>query len=390
MKKLLIVAYFFPPFREVGAFRIRKLVKYFSRFGWDITVVTVDEKYYEQNSIDYGMLNDIPDNVEIIKTKRIKEFTKFKEQGAYWIGNLFKTQYKLLRNNKYDYVFYTGGPFIHFIIAPLMKKMFNAKYVLDFRDPWLLTPYNHSKFRKIIASILEPICIKHSEYIINVTNDATNMYKAYYKKVPNYKFLTVENGFDSEDFFQISDSKERFPNSIVYAGKFGGFRNINNFLEALKFYNENNNKKITFIHIGMKEEAIIKFLENNTEMEKYIICLGYKTYNEAMKIINGCEYGLIISGGHPYEPTTKVYDYIALKKPILCINDIKIGYLYELINKYNNGYLSKNKTEDILNQLKKMFHAENISKSCDINIDEFDRKNIFFKLNLILMKQRCD
>lgn len=384
MKKILVVAYFFPPFGGVGAFRIRKLVKYFNRFGWNITVLTVDEKYYETNSIDKNTYEDISKNVRVIRTKRIKQFTKFKEQGLYWFPQLFAEQFKILKNEEFDYVYYTGGPFIHFILAPIMKRIFSQKYILDFRDPWLLTPYNDSKLRKCIAKILEPICVKDADYILNVTNDATEMYKSYYNNVDKKKFITIENGYDSEDFEKIKEDTRLDDNTIVYAGKLGNFRNIKPFLEVIKKYNEISEEKIKFVHIGAEENSINEFIKNNKNSENYIISLGFQPYIKTLEYIKRAKYALIISGGHPYEPTTKVYDYMALNKNILCINDIEYGYLHEIMSQYSKAIISKNNIKDIEKSFNLLVSYNKLNNNIKINSDKFDRKIIFKNLNDII------
>ena len=41
MKKVLIIAYFFPPRSEVGSQRPYRLAKYFTKYGWEPIVMTV-------------------------------------------------------------------------------------------------------------------------------------------------------------------------------------------------------------------------------------------------------------------------------------------------------------------------------------------------------------
>ncbi|MBJ7958950.1 glycosyltransferase [Bacillus cereus group sp. N28] len=381
MKKILIVAYYFPPFGGVGAVRMTKLVKYFSKFGWDVTVATVNEKYYDQSQLDYDKENEIPSQVKIIRTKRYSQFTSFKEEGLYWTVDLYRNIKKLVKNERFDFIFYTGGPFFHWVVAPLIKRYSKIPYVLDFRDPWLLTPYNNSKIRKVISGILEPYVIKNADIIINVTKDATDMYKNHYKFIEENKFITISNGYDPEDFIDIRNMELNLPGrKIVYTGKFGGFRKPLNFLAALDKYNQKNEEKMFFIHVGQQEIEIQNYLENNPTIRPYVIQTGFVPYKKALEYVKASDIALIISGGHPYEPTTKIYDYIALKKSIFCINDIDYGYLFETLNSYSLSVNSKNEESEILNGLNHiMLNTEINENECDDS--EFNRESLFKSLS---------
>ncbi|PFX98198.1 hypothetical protein COL41_04185 [Bacillus mycoides] len=389
MKKILIVAYYIPPFGGVGAVRVTKLIKYFYKMGWDITVLTVDESYYDPKMLDHDKLKDIDSSIKIVRTKRMSQFTSFQEEGFYWLPSLYKSLRQTLKKEKYDYVYYTGGPFIHWTLAPIIKKISGVPYILDFRDPWLLTPYNSSKIRKLYASIVEPGVVKNASLILNVTDDATNMYMEHYQDISSEKFITIPNGYDPDDFKGIESDKVNVQTEgikIVYTGKFGSFRDPKHFLEAIYSYNKINKKKIYFVHVGEKEGCVNKVLEENPNLNEYTIQTGFVSYRRALSYINESDICLIISGGHPYEPTTKIYDYIALNKEIICINDINYGYLYETLKNYKGSYYVRNNTQDILEMLSELSDAkENVPES---NHEMFNREVIFTRLNDIILKNK--
>src|SRR5437870_2708413 len=57
MRKILIVAYHFPPDAAVGALRPAKFAKYLPAFDWEPVILTVKEKYYP--STDEFKLHDV-------------------------------------------------------------------------------------------------------------------------------------------------------------------------------------------------------------------------------------------------------------------------------------------------------------------------------------------
>lgn len=369
-----------------------KLVKYFSKFGWEITVLTVKDKYYDYSQVDENiMAREISkySNVEIIRTSVFKEFFLYKDKGFYWIFPLYSKLKNKLDNTNYDFILFTGDPFFQWLIAPIIKKKYNIPYILDFRDPWLLDPFNHSKIRKFILGFLEPYVVRNADLVLNVTSEATQMYQNFYAQfnIPKSKFITIENGFDPDDFKKLPEvNLQKYKGyRIVYTGKFGEFRNPIPFLEALKEYNSQKNaQKIYFFHIGKKEEIINNFLNSNTSLRQYIIQTGFVPYDKCLGYINVADASLIITGNHPYEPTTKVYDYIALKKPILCISNIKKGYLFNLMQKYPLSIYEKNDNKRIIKALLKLMELDNNLNS--FSIEYFNRETHYKKLEDILIK----
>jgi glycosyltransferase involved in cell wall biosynthesis len=69
-KKILIVAYIFPPLARAGVHRTVRFVRYLAPLGWDMTVLTANESYYPFNSpVDRALLQKIPDAVKVESTK---------------------------------------------------------------------------------------------------------------------------------------------------------------------------------------------------------------------------------------------------------------------------------------------------------------------------------
>ncbi len=66
MKRVVYVAYFFPPTGGAGVQRSVKFVRYLPSHGWETTVVTVrDSRYWMR---DPSLLQEIPSEVTVIRT----------------------------------------------------------------------------------------------------------------------------------------------------------------------------------------------------------------------------------------------------------------------------------------------------------------------------------
>jgi glycosyltransferase involved in cell wall biosynthesis len=70
MKSILIVTPYFAPQSHAAVFRAHKLAKYLPKHGWKPYVLTVDTNYLYNEDPD--LLDELPDEVEIIRTRYIE------------------------------------------------------------------------------------------------------------------------------------------------------------------------------------------------------------------------------------------------------------------------------------------------------------------------------
>ncbi|MEW6778148.1 MAG: glycosyl transferase family 1, partial [Bdellovibrionota bacterium] len=73
MKKVLIIAYYFPPLGGGGVQRPLQWVRYLPENGWLPTVLTVEEGYW--SSRDEEGLRRIPPEVRVIRTPYLSAVT---------------------------------------------------------------------------------------------------------------------------------------------------------------------------------------------------------------------------------------------------------------------------------------------------------------------------
>jgi len=74
MKNILMITPFFAPYSHATVYRVRRFAKYLTRFGWKPYVLTVDRSslYF----IDPSLLDDLPEEVEIIRARHLDLFAK--------------------------------------------------------------------------------------------------------------------------------------------------------------------------------------------------------------------------------------------------------------------------------------------------------------------------
>ena len=351
MKKVLIVAYYYPPAAGVGTFRVTKFVKYLLKFGWSPYVVTVEDSYHK--SSDNSILADANKAKKIYKTKISS--IPINDVGIKWMGILYKKAKKIIKEDDIDIVYYTGGPFFQWIVAPRLKKTTGVPYVIDYRDPWGFNPYEKNgrgikkKIGDVVTKYFEPKVIADSSLAFFANQFMQTEYKKYFPE-HSKKFKVIENGFDPEDYKKIKPAKfSKY--TIMYTGKFLHYRNPENLFRAIA----NFSKKFPcqFVHVGSREEPIINIAKKY--LTDQIQFVGPKKYKEAIGYTKGADVLIIISEGSCLGFPQKVFDYLACNKPIVAIGDKK-SYFGRFLSEFENVILVEDdayKIEEAISRIRR-------------------------------------
>jgi len=168
MKKVLILAYDFPPYISVGGLRPYSWFKHFKAFDINPIVVTRQWNNKYANGFDYIAASKNTQTIiekteygTIIKSpyfpnlanrillkygyNKYKIFRKigsgFYElfQWCFFIGpkvQLYFAAREYLKTNRVDVIIATGEPYILFRYASVLSKKNNIPWIADYRDPW--------------------------------------------------------------------------------------------------------------------------------------------------------------------------------------------------------------------------------------------------------------
>lgn len=366
-KKILIVSYPFPPVGGVWTFRIAKIVKYLSRAGFEIHVICANPRRFSTQ--DPHFMQDVADcHVYPLPDKTSKLIPR-----KLFLNLLFLKKINQIASVvKPNLLYFNGGPYYYFVLGPVVKRKLGLPYVLDFRDPW----YLREEFRmakKFFLRYLEKYAVRNAERIINVTSFATKRYREHYHSMDSKRFVTIENGFDTEDFkdFEIKPSPKPDTTTIVYPGKLGT-RNPESFMKAIcLLINQKRMTNLRFVHAGEKE-LVLEQLTKSLNLAAHVFFTGFMSYSAVLKMINEADIGLLITGLREWEPTTKIYDYLALRTKILAIAHPN-GYVAEVLKKTDSGVVVANDPQSIADSIVRL--AETKRRFSFTNIAEYTREH---------------
>ena len=385
-KKILIISYYWPPAGGPGVQRWLKFVKYLPEFGWNPTLFIPENPSYPL--VDESLIEEVPENVEIIKTKiwepyqlaelfgkdnkkyKAGQFDVAKNQNwrsklSIWIrGNFFipdarvfwvrpsvKFLKKYLRENHYDALVTTGPPHSMHLIGLKLKKEFpNLKWIADLRDPWTeISYYQHLKLTKNSDA-------KHRNLEQQVFENADITLATSYTDAENFRkkganAFCITNGFDGE-ISSNKDKKSTEKFTLSYIGVMEQLRDPDNLWKVLgEIISENSDFKNNFELklVGKIDPLILNDLENSN-LKNSIKDLGYLSHERSMEEMRTSTLLLITNfPDSQFQGIIpgKLFEYLQSGNTIISIGPEKSD-VAQMLNETNTGkHFSMQNSDDL-------------------------------------------
>ena len=278
MKKVLILAYDFPPYISVGGMRPYNWYKYLKEFDVEPVVITRQWENKHGNQLDYidsgSSSETIVENTAhgtIIRTpyqpnfanrlmlkygekkyrilrKSISAFYEF-AQFILPIGpkaELYRGAKHYLKNNEVDVIIATGDPFVLFSFASKLSKEFDIPWIADYRDPW---SHNEQHGKKLIQKKWNHYIEKKTvSTVSHISTVSKFVHSKIDKLIPNKPFSINPNGYDTmviDKIKNIQQNKDEL--CISFVGTIYNWHPIESFLRvANNFIKDHPHAKIKF------------------------------------------------------------------------------------------------------------------------------------------------
>ncbi len=352
-RRVLVIAYYFPPMGLSGVQRTLKFVKYLPQFNWLPTVLTVDPRGYLAR--DDSLLDDLKGRpVRIVRTpavgpgrilikkdvvtlppertrkmlSRISDTFFIPDNKIGWRSTAVRRALALHAESPFDVIFATAPPFTDFLIGADVKRRINRPLILDYRDPWADFPFRWypTPLHRLWHTNLERQALKASSHIITTNRRVKELI------LQRYKFLTyldvdiIPQGFDPEDFPSdhraAGGGKRGKPRNrkmrITYAGVFWADRVPDYFLQALHDLYEQSPRlrgRIEAVFLGTFRDENLK-LVSKLGLQDSVTVQGYLPHREAVEVLASSDVLWMIVGDDVGSPG-KTYEYFGARKPIL-------------------------------------------------------------------------
>ena len=284
-------------------------------------------------------------------SQRIKDFIYdlcyFPDQAGPWLIPATIRGVRLVKKNNVDIVFATGSPWSGLVVGYLVSAITRKPLIVDFRDPWMNNPFHQSKGKLLdsLSSRLERCVVKNASAVSLNTDPLLSEFLDRYPDQPSEKFFVMPNGFDSSEFEGIqAESRVHDANTIVlcHAGFLYGVRDPDVLLRAIRTANtqlQSSGRKIVFRQIGNVNLAY-DLSERFKDLvdDGSLILDATRPYLDCLSALSSSDVVVNVQPGTRTQIPSKLYDYLAINKPILNITSPD-GALGKLVTQKELGDL---------------------------------------------------
>jgi glycosyltransferase involved in cell wall biosynthesis len=378
-RKVLVLAYRFPPQGGGGVQRTLKFVKYLPQQGWLPIVQTVSNPYWPLQ--DPTLLSEVPPSVKVHGTRTF-EFERLgrateglivprgdaplKEpatgsgsrprrsglrrmlKGAAelvqthalvpdpqitWVPGAFFKGLSLIRKERPAVMYSSSPPNSGQVLGLMLKRVTHVPWIADFRDPWTegirrKQSYERSGVRRRLEHALERRVIEGADHIIVTTEKTLEQFLAKYPAIPSSKYSVITNGFDAADFTVTRDGDRLLDAShfnVTLTGNVEAMFDAVPFLTAVRDLldeDEAFRARLRINFVGAKRGKYDDFIDHH-RLETNVRYIGYVPHQTSLTYLAESDV-LFLCQIPVYESATtklsgKLFEYLYMRKPILAL-----------------------------------------------------------------------
>jgi glycosyltransferase involved in cell wall biosynthesis len=351
---VLIVAAEFPPLGGGGVLRATKLAKYLARRGWTVTVACSDDPMGD--AVDESLLAELPPAVSVIRVgSRVGTVAKRAAAAAKTrLGRrnpIFNVLFRLRAAGRAvvsipdrwiswalqvgrmtasslgepQVAVSTGPPHSGHIAAALLHRRLNIPYIVDYRDEWVLNPFYATRlpWRRVIERRLERWCLAGASRVVFVSQASVDRYAARHPDLAS-RFMTISNGFDPEDLpVATARTRAEGPPVIGYAGSINNRRDAQTFFRAfgqvVRDSGMSSPPRLLLVGTISEDQEAIATAEIPAD---HLDIRPFAPHRRALELMSECDALLVLTNeaeAGPAALTGKIYEYLALRRPILMV-----------------------------------------------------------------------
>jgi hypothetical protein len=359
MKRVLVIAYYWPPSGGSGVQRWVKFCKYLPQEGWQPVVFAPENADYP--SLDPSLEADLPKDLEVLRGRIWEPYAAYrkllggknastqvteissgkktwKQRLSLWIrANLFvpdprvgwvkpsvKTLKAYLAEHPVDVIVTTGPPHSVHLIGQQLHKALGIPWIPDFRDPWSrmyylkylpMTEKTWNKLRRQEQTVLDSC---------STVLACTPLVQEEFQAQTHTPVACITNGFDEADFAERLLPRWDGHFNITHTGLFAADGNplaLWKVLGILAASEPGFREDLRIRLVGKVDKEILESIKA-AGLSANVVALGPQNHATAileqraatvllLPMRNDAQYRPILPG--------KLFEYLAARRPILGI-----------------------------------------------------------------------
>lgn len=360
--RILIIAYYFPPYNSVGAVRPGKFADYLHQKGHEVYVITGKNQPFPLGNecilpkVNIIYCDDWSINVPVEfflggRTKvafqgfgggknnsfksalgqLYKTFFHWPDAQLGWIKSATLSGKKIIDKKDLDLIYVSVPAFSGLIIARRLSQLTGVPWVAEFRDLWTDNHnYQQPKWRKWIERKWEKNLLSTASALVSVSMPLVNKLKRFGKPV-----WEIRNGYDPNDSYidVVPDDYLQSGLNIVFTGNiYSQHYDLDCFCAALVKYKLSGG--VARVHVAGRNTSAFVELVKAFNIEDMFVFHATVERSKALSMQKWADVLLTFlwdGGKEEGIYSTKLFEYAGAGRPILAIGSPQsdIGILLE-------------------------------------------------------------
>lgn len=377
-RRVLVIAYVFPPAGGAGVQRVTKFVKYLPECGWNCSVLTVANPSVPV--LDPSLCDEIPSETLIRRARTLepgyalksafsagsgtadtnaaasrpaarpaswKRWIKSAVRAAgnavlqpdaqiLWRPDAVRQGLQLLKEVPHDAIFVTAPPFSSLLTAAELSRRSGLPLVLDYRDEWgISNSYQEnrqkSRFSHWLQQRMQRSVLKQADAVVATTRRSAQSLRELTREAGgSARIRHLYNGFDAADLAGLpaAESKSEPGEPVLrltYVGTLWNLTSVEPVVAAMERVAQ------TAPHLASRLELVIagrRTAEQDLILDRLngLPCRlrreGYVAHQTALRLMGTADELLLLLSDLPGAERVmpaKTFEYLALNRPLLAV-----------------------------------------------------------------------
>jgi glycosyltransferase involved in cell wall biosynthesis len=387
-RRVLVLAYYFPPVGGAGVQRTLKFVKYLVPLGWVATVVSTRSRAYAAR--DVSLVAEVPPVVRVTRTPafplarylgialyrlrlmRLRAFVLWPDGGLGWMPFAFIAALRAVRRDRPDVLFSTSAPYGSHLVALAVARVSGLPWVADFRDEWASNPYLSGQPRLLARlSTRAELAITSRATMVVV---AADYFRLAGLSADDPRRVAIVNGVDEADV----PTKPETPRSdrfvLAHVGSIYEIRDPSPALRALARLVTEGAIPGDRVEVRLVGNLWIPGFTSPSGIE--VTTTGYVEHARAIEEMAAATVLLLYIAPGDLAPSGKLFEYLASGRPVLCLAPSE-NLASRLVDEWGAGVVSEPDDEAAIGQaiveLWRRWEADGLPDQAEVRVRALER-----------------
>ncbi len=355
-RRVLMLAYFFPPLGGGGVQRTLKHVKYLPDEGVDAIVLTTRVRWSPIRDAALG--EEVRPETVVIRAPelplqlvkwalggalrrarlppRLTSYVGWPDEMVGWVPGATWHALRAVRRYRPDVLYSTLSPASAHLVGLIVSRATGIPWVADFRDAWTRNPQGERLARPFawLSARLERAVVSRANYLV-VVDESVELLDV---DPDDPRLIVIRNGVDPEDVLPVTARRRGTRFRISYVGSLYGARDAAPVFAALR----------ALVDRGAIDEELLELrivgsaaLDADPNLDRLPVSrMGYVDHTTAISEMATADALLFYAPTVNRGPSGKIYEYLVSGRPVLCVAG-RDNFAFQLVQELGAGYCAQ-------------------------------------------------